>query len=152
MEQRGGSGPASGLAPAAFIIGLTRGALVVLEDGQGVDTILYAPASVGAMAPACAGFTSSRRSISSPPGSLQAALTMPQMAPLAGLAHISRQTPVPAFQVGEEFTDVIIWGVGRPAALVGARIDRARRALLLYLAAFAFDWGALGVSCAVRCA
>lgn len=101
------------LAPTAFIIGLARGILVVLEDGQVVDTILYALSSglgsAGATVAACAMFgVQTAINLFIPSGSGQAALTMPLMAPLADLVGVSRQTAVLAFQLGDGFTNMII--------------------------------------------
>ena len=42
------------------------------------------------------------------PGSGQAAITMPIMAPLADLLGVSRQTSVLAFQLGDAFTNLIV--------------------------------------------
>ncbi len=101
------------LAPTAVIIGLARGILVVLEDGQVVDTILDALASglggAGAALAACAMFAvQTAINFFVPSGSGQAALTMPLMAPLADLVGVSRQTAVLAFQLGDGFTNMII--------------------------------------------
>ncbi len=101
------------LAPTAVIIGLARGILVVLEDGQVVDTILDGLASglggAGAALAACAMFgVQTAINFFVPSGSGQAALTMPLMAPLADLVGVSRQTAVLAFQLGDGFTNMII--------------------------------------------
>ncbi|PAP77616.1 YfcC family protein [Rubrivirga marina] len=101
------------LAPTAVIIGLARGILVVLQDGQVVDTILNALASglggAGATVAASAMFgIQTAINFFVPSGSGQAALTMPLMAPLADLVGVSRQTAVLAFQMGDGFTNMII--------------------------------------------
>lgn len=101
------------LAPTAVIIGLARGILVVLEDGQVVDTILYALSSglggAGATVAAGAMFAiQTAINVVVPSGSGQAALTMPLMAPLADLVGVTRQTAVLAFQMGDGFTNMII--------------------------------------------
>lgn len=101
------------LAPTAVIIGLARGILVVLEDGQVVDTILNALASglggAGATVAAAAMFgVQTAINFFVPSGSGQAALTMPLMAPLADLVGVTRQTAVLAFQMGDGFTNMII--------------------------------------------
>jgi uncharacterized ion transporter superfamily protein YfcC len=101
------------LASTAVLIGLARGILVVLEDGQVIDTILHA------MATALEGATSTGAAMAMfavqtavnffvPSGSGQAALTMPLMAPLADLVGVTRQTAVLAFQMGDGFTNMII--------------------------------------------
>ena len=101
------------LAPTALIIGLARGILVVLEDGQVVDTILYALASgLGSAGPTVAAGAmfgvQTAINFFVPSGSGQAALTMPLMAPLADLVGVTRQTAVLAFQMGDGFTNMII--------------------------------------------
>lgn len=101
------------LAPTAVIIGVARGILIVLQDGQVIDTILHA------LATALEGTTAAGAAMAMfavqtainffvPSGSGQAALTMPLMAPLADLVGVSRQTAVLAFQMGDGFTNMII--------------------------------------------
>ncbi|MDX1438411.1 MAG: TIGR00366 family protein [Rubricoccaceae bacterium] len=101
------------LVATAVIIGIARGILVVLKDGQTIDTILHG------MASALEGMGSSGAAMSMfgvqtainffvPSGSGQAALTMPLMAPLADLVGVTRQTAVLAFQMGDGFTNMII--------------------------------------------
>ena len=101
------------LATTAVIIGLARGILVVLENGQVIDTLLFAMSSVlsetGAAGAAVVMF--SRQTVLNffvPSGSGQAALTMPLMAPLSDLIGVTRQTAVLAFQMGDGFTNMII--------------------------------------------
>ena len=101
------------LAPTAAIIGLARGILVVLEDGQVVDTMLHGLASglegTGSAVAAMAMFgVQTGINFFVPSGSGQAALTMPIMAPLADLVGVTRQTAVLAFQMGDGFTNMII--------------------------------------------
>ncbi|MEM1055928.1 MAG: TIGR00366 family protein [Bacteroidota bacterium] len=101
------------LAPTALIIGLARGILVVLQDGQAIDPILNAMAGAlegtGAAVSAMAMFGAQTViNFFVPSGSGQAALTMPLMAPLADLVGVSRQTAVLAFQLGDGFTNMII--------------------------------------------
>lgn len=101
------------LASTAVIVGLARGILVVLQDGQVVDTILHAMASaLENTSSAGAGMTmfavQTAINFFIPSGSGQAALTMPLMAPLADLVGVTRQTAVLAFQMGDGFTNMII--------------------------------------------
>ena len=109
------------LAPTAVIIGLARGILVVLQDGQVIDTILHGIASVmerTSSAGAAMAMFGAQTVINFfiPSGSGQAALTMPLMAPLADLVGVTRQTAVLAFQMGDGFTNMI---VPTSAVLVG---------------------------------
>ena len=146
------------LAPTAAIIGLARGILIVLQDGQTVDTILNAlatslegtTASVAAMAMFA---VQTAINFFVPSGSGQAALTMPLMAPLADLVGVSRQTAVLAFQMGDGFTNMII---PTSAVLMGvlslARVPWttwARWVLPLQVVLFALGLAALGVAAAV---
>ena len=101
------------LAPTAVIIGVARGILVVLQDGQVIDTILHAMATAledtSAAGAAMSMFTvQTAINFFVPSGSGQAALTMPLMAPLSDLVGVSRQTAVLAFQMGDGFTNMII--------------------------------------------
>ena len=110
------------LVSTALIIALARGILVVLQDGQVIDTILYALSeAVGEAGPTVAAqvmfATQTVLNFFVPSGSGQAALTMPLMAPLADLVGVTRQTAVLAFQMGDGFTNMII---PTSAVLMGA--------------------------------
>jgi uncharacterized ion transporter superfamily protein YfcC len=110
------------LIGAALIIALARGILVVLQDGQVIDTILHGLASTlgetGAVGSGMAMFGAQTViNFFVPSGSGQAALTMPLMAPLADLVGVTRQTAVLAFQMGDGFTNLII---PTSAVLMGA--------------------------------
>ncbi len=101
------------LVATAIIIGLARGILVVMQDGQIIDTVLFALASAiqgAGEVVAAQGMFAVQTAINFfvPSGSGQAALTMPLMAPLADLAGVSRQTAVLAYQMGDGFTNLII--------------------------------------------
>lgn len=101
------------LAATAIIIALARGILIVMQDGQIIDTILYGMSSaVGQGGPTIAAqamFTfQTAINVFIVSGSGQAALTMPLMAPLADLVGVTRQTAVLAFQMGDGFTNMII--------------------------------------------
>ncbi len=98
---------------AALIIGLSRGVLVMAEDGKIIDTVLYS------MSNAVGGFPNYISvqlmfvvqgfiNIFIPSGSGQAAITMPIMTPLADLLGINRQTAVLAFQFGDGLLNLVI--------------------------------------------
>jgi uncharacterized ion transporter superfamily protein YfcC len=101
------------MAGAALIVAFSGGILVVLENGNIMDTILYGLASMTSNLPRmlsadamyvmqmCVNFFI-------PSGSTKAALTMPLMGPLADLSGITRQTAVLAYQLGDGFTNMII--------------------------------------------
>ncbi|KPL09114.1 MAG: short-chain fatty acid transporter [Bacteroides sp. SM23_62] len=100
------------ILPAALIVGLAGGIIVILEDGKIVDSILYSlsggmdglgkMASVGIMY--C---IQTLINVFIPSGSAQAALTMPIMAPFSDLIGISRQAAVMVYQFGDGFTNMI---------------------------------------------
>jgi uncharacterized ion transporter superfamily protein YfcC len=101
------------LAATGVLIGLARGILIVLQDGQAIDTILHAMATAlegtSAATAAMAMFAvQTAINFFVPSGSGQAALTMPLMAPLSDLVGVSRQTAVLAFQLGDGITNMII--------------------------------------------
>lgn len=97
---------AKSVAFGALLIGLCRAMVVILTNGQIIDTILHALATslqglpkviaAGMMVPVQ---TLINFLINS--GSGQASTTMPIMAPLADILGISRQTAVLAFQYGD---------------------------------------------------
>ena len=146
------------LAPTAAIIGLARGILVVLQDGQTIDTVLNGLASaldgMGSTVAAMSMFgVQTLINFFVPSGSGQAALTMPLMAPLADLLGVTRQTAVLAFQMGDGFTNMII---PTSAVLMGvlslARIPWptwARWMLPLQLVLFALGLVVLAIAVAV---
>lgn len=101
------------MAGAALIVGFAGGILVVLEEGNILDTILYGIGSVASQLPpmlAADGMYVVQMALNFfiPSGSTKAALTMPLMAPLADLSGITRQTAVLAYQFGDGFTNMII--------------------------------------------
>jgi len=116
---------AKDIAMGALIVGIARGILVVMTEGQILDTIVYALATVISGLPkavAAEGMLLVQCVINFfiPSGSGQASTTMPIMTPLADIIGISRQTAVLAFQFGDGFTNAIIpahgtlcasWGV-----------------------------------------
>jgi uncharacterized ion transporter superfamily protein YfcC len=104
---------AKDLAPAAVLIALARGILVVAEDGQIIDPILDATATaLEGISPVIASqgmfLVQTAINFFVPSGSGQAALTMPVMAPLADLLRVDREAAVLAFQFGDGFTNMII--------------------------------------------
>jgi uncharacterized ion transporter superfamily protein YfcC len=110
------------LATTAVIVGLARGILVVLRDGNVVDTVLHGMASAleGTSSSGAAMMMFVTQTVINffvPSGSGQAALTMPLMAPLSDLIGVTRQTAVLAFQMGDGFTNMVI---PTSAVLMGA--------------------------------
>jgi uncharacterized ion transporter superfamily protein YfcC len=100
------------ILPAALVVGLAAGIIVILEDGKVIDSILHSLASgmdgfgkissLGIMY-----LIQTLINVIIPSGSAQAALTMPIMAPFSDLIDISRQTAVLVYQFGDGFTNMI---------------------------------------------
>ena len=100
------------LAVGATVVGLSRAVLVILTDGNVIDTILFSSANVLSQIPA---------TISSlgiyifqcllnfliPSGSGQAAVSIPILAPLGDLINVTRQTTVVAFQLGDAISNIL---------------------------------------------
>lgn len=104
---------ASDILPAALIVGLAGGIIVILENGRVIHTILHAMASrMGNMGDvASVGImyaVQTAINVVVPSGSAKAALTIPIMAPFSDLIGLSRQAMVLAFQFGDGFTNMII--------------------------------------------
>lgn len=98
---------------AALVVGFARGITVVLEDGQILDTLIFAAASVLHNVPryvAAEGMLAVQSVLNFfiPSGSGQAAVTMPLMAPLADVLGLTRQTAVFAFTCGDGFSNTVI--------------------------------------------
>ncbi|WP_321371887.1 AbgT family transporter [uncultured Draconibacterium sp.] len=103
---------AKDILPAALIVGLARGIVVILEDGKIIDTILFYVSNsmqnfgeigtVGIMY-----LIQTMLNVFIPSGSGQAALTIPIMSQISDLIGISRQTTVVIFQLGDGFTNMI---------------------------------------------
>lgn len=107
----------SDLIAAALIIGVSKATLVVLSEGQIIDTMLYHASNVLQQLPSTLNvigmflFQSIIHFII-PSGSGQAALTMPIMAPLADLVGVTRQTTVLSFSMAYGVGSIIFPTVG----------------------------------------
>lgn len=104
---------AKDLAMAALLVAFSRAILIVAQDGQIIDTLLFHMSNglgslgeAGATQAMYAAHTGINFFV--PSGSGQAALTMPVMVPLSDLVHIPRETAILAFQFGDGFTNMII--------------------------------------------
>ncbi|HND19509.1 MAG TPA: TIGR00366 family protein, partial [Acidobacteriota bacterium] len=101
------------IAGAALVVGLSRSILVIAQDGNILDTILYSLSSlIGSGSPLFAAqmqfVVQTLLNLLVPSGSGHAALTMPLMGPLSDLVGVTRQTSVLAFQFGEGFTTLVV--------------------------------------------
>ncbi|MFY9151830.1 MAG: YfcC family protein [Prolixibacteraceae bacterium] len=103
---------AKDILSAAMVVGLAGGIIVILRNGQIIDTILYA------MSKSMDGFNKivsieimyaiqNGINMIIPSGSAKAALTMPIMSQFSDLVGISRQSTVLAFQFGDGFTNML---------------------------------------------
>ncbi len=100
------------ILPAAMIVGLAGGILVILENGEVIDSILFyvskAMQTAGSYASVSIMYAiQTMINIVIPSGSAKAALTMPMMSQFSDLIGISRQATVMAFQFGDGFTNMI---------------------------------------------
>ena len=100
------------IIPAALVVGLAGGIIVILEDGKVIDTILYklsmSMESMGKVSTVGMMYIiQTIINIAIPSGSAKAALTMPIMAPFSDLVGLSRQATVMAYQFGDGFTNMI---------------------------------------------
>lgn len=97
---------------AALIIGFAAGIIVILEDGNVIDTMLSSMASALAdsgreVALATMYGIQTFINLFIPSASAKAAVTMPIMAPFSDMIGVSRQATVLSFQFGDGFTNMI---------------------------------------------
>jgi len=97
---------------AAMIVGLARSIVVILENGEVLDTMVDFIANILEPLPATLGalgmyFFNLIFNLIITSGSGQAAIVMPIMAPLADLVGFSRQIAVIAYNMGDGFTNTI---------------------------------------------
>ena len=97
---------------AALIVGLAGGIIIILQNGNIIDTLLYrlseTISGAGRMASVSMMYvTQTVINLFMPSGSAKAALTMPMMSQFSDLIGVSRQATVVAFQLGDGFTNMI---------------------------------------------
>lgn len=97
----------------ALIVGAARAILVVLEQGQVLDTIVYALSNLFTglspiMATMAMFVANTIISILVPSGSGQAVLIMPIITPLADMLGVTRQVAVQTYLFGDGFTNSIV--------------------------------------------
>ena len=95
----------------ALIVGFAYAILVILQDSQTIDTILFHISNVVAELPTSFTaigmfFVQSILNFIVPSGSGQAAISMPIMVPLGDLVGVSRQTAVLAYQYGDGISNI----------------------------------------------
>lgn len=97
---------------AALIVGLAGGIIIILNNGNIIDTMLFKLSeSISAMgklgAVGMMYVVQNLINLAMPSGSAKAALTMPVMSQFSDLIGVSRQATVVAFQLGDGFTNMI---------------------------------------------
>ena len=102
---------AADMTYAGLVVGLARGALVILRDASVVDTITYAMANAVSQWPSSMSavgiyLMQNLLNFIVPSGSGQAAVSLPILAPLGDLLDITRQTNVLAYQLGNGLTNI----------------------------------------------
>ncbi len=112
---------AKDIAFGALVVGIARAILIVMTQGQIIDTVISGLANAisslpGSLNAAGMFWVHSIINFFIPSGSGQAAATMPIMTPLADIVGITRQSAVLAFQYGDGFSNQII---PTSAALMG---------------------------------
>ena len=105
------------LVSGALIIGFAQTILIIFNEAQLIDTILYGVAAVLGSLPSvlnAVGMFIFQTGLNFlvPSGSGQAALTMPIMAPLSEMLGVTRQTAVLAYQLGDGMSNMIFPTVG----------------------------------------
>ncbi len=103
---------ASDILSAALIVGLAGGIIIILKNGNVIDTLLYyVSGSIREMGKyATISFMyviQTGINLIMPSGSAKAALTMPIMSQFSDLIGVSRQATVMAYQFGDGFTNMI---------------------------------------------
>lgn len=117
------------LVLGALVVGFAYAILVVLQETNTIDTILYAVSNIVSGLPSGLSaigmyLTQSALNFIVPSGSGQAALSMPIMTPLGDLLGVDRQTAVLAFQFGDGISNIFAPTAGvLMAALAIARIS-----------------------------
>ncbi|MCX6329345.1 MAG: AbgT family transporter [Bacteroidia bacterium] len=97
---------------AAIIVGLAGGIIIILNNGNIIDTMLYklseSITGMGRMAAVSMMYVVQNLiNLVMPSGSAKAALTMPMMSQFSDLIGVSRQATVMAYQFGDGFTNMI---------------------------------------------
>lgn len=100
------------ITSAALVVGLAGGIIIILNNGQIIDTLLYYVSKsmndIGKLASVELMYIfQTGINVIIPSGSAKAALTMPIMSQFSDLIGVSRQATVMAFQFGDGFTNMI---------------------------------------------
>lgn len=117
----------AGIAAGALVVGFARGILVVMSDGNILNTILHGTSTLLRHFPAAIAAVGMYifqclLNFLVPSGSGQAAMSMPILAPLADMVGVTRQTACIAFQLGDAISNVFTPTGGVMASLALAKI------------------------------
>ncbi|ANS73183.1 C4-dicarboxylate ABC transporter permease [Paenibacillus yonginensis] len=104
---------ASAITYGALIIGLARGIMVTLDQGDVIDTVVYGLSTLVGWLPGSVQVIGmylfqNVMNVFITSGSGMAVTTMPIMVPLSDLLGISRQTTVLAYQLGDGISNMIL--------------------------------------------
>ena len=129
---------AKDILSAALVVGLASGIVIILQNGQIMDTILHSlESSLGESSPLAS--LSAMYGLQAiinlliPSATAKAAITMPIMAPFSDIIGLSRQATVLAFQFGDGFTNMITPTSGvLIAALAMAKVPYTRWAKWIF--------------------
>lgn len=150
---------AADLTYAALVVGLARSVLVILRDGNTLDTITYAMASTVQQWPTSINvlgiyLMQTALAFVVPSGGGQAAVAMPIVSALGDVLGVTRQTNVLAYQMGDGFTNIMTPTQGYFMAALGILgipwSTWARWLLPLFLLWLALGAGALLIAQAIR--
>lgn len=108
---------------ASMMVGLARATLIVLQEGNIIDTVVnYAAMPLSYLPTAAAAVVmliiQTALNFFIPSGSGQAAVSMPIMAPVADLLGIQRDVAVLAYQMGDGLSN-IVWPTAFAAVMAG---------------------------------
>ena len=123
---------AKDIFPAALVVGLASGAVVILQNGRVMDSILHGLESGLGDAGKVGGVSmmygvQTLVNLLIPSATAKAAITIPVMAPFSDMIGVSRQAMVLAFQFGDGFTNLVTPTSGvLIAALAMARVPYAQ--------------------------
>ena len=123
---------AKDILPAALVVGVASGIIVILQDGNVIDRLLHSLQEgldgSGPLASLSAMYgIQALINFLIPSATAKAAVTIPIMAPFSDLVGVSRQAMVLAFQFGDGFTNMVTPTSGvLVAALAMARVPYTR--------------------------
>ncbi len=123
---------AKDILSAALVVGFASGIVILLQDGNVIDSILHALqhslSGSGEVSSLTAMYgIQALINFLIPSATAKAAITIPIMAPFSDLVGVSRQAMVLAFQFGDGFTNMITPTSGvLMAALAMARVPYAQ--------------------------